>query len=70
MGQNRQSTYHYSRNCKIAYPSLVDARLPVMPRNVAEFVLNIRRMSRDRNRLRYKMWERGLAVFDGDGSNV
>lgn len=55
---------------KIAYPSLVDARLPVVPCDVPELVLNIGRMSRDRDRLGYEVRERGLAVFDGDGGNV
>lgn len=57
----------YNRN---AYTSLVDARLPVVPRDVSKLVLNIGRVGRDRDRLRNEVGERGLAVFDGDGGDV
>ena len=68
--QNGEGLSHCSRYGRNAYTSLVDARLPVVPRNISKLVLVVGRMSRDRDRLRNEVGERGLAVFDGDGGDV
>ena len=70
VGQNRKSADNRSQHCKTAYPSLVDARLPMVPCNVPEFVLHVGGMSRHRDRLGDEVRKRGLAVFDGNGGDV
>lgn len=46
------------------YSSLINARLPMMPRDVTKLVLCVGSMGRDWHRLRNKMRKRSLAVLD------
>lgn len=54
----------------LASPPLVNACLPVVPCDITKLVLDIGRVSRDRDRLRNEVGERSLAMFDGDGRDM
>lgn len=46
------------------YPSLINASLAEMPRDIAKLVLCVGSVCGDRHRLRYEMGKRSLAVLD------